>query len=148
MFAWQVIKQPPESWEVEVLNPPAWRGRFTSELGHEWWSPVLERHLDDKQNNPGESEVLAHLRAVAREHTVSKLEAVAKAARRLLAVRESGNLSENSLASDQLYDALRALDTQSRPTKVDSSRQLYVGDGRPAVRLPGYEREPEEVESL
>jgi hypothetical protein len=125
LVAIRTIKEPPDAWELEVTQPPEWRGRFTSADGETWWSPALGRVLGEHHENPGEARMLGNLRALARGHKLGRLEAVAKAA------RDVAKLGGQSPAMALLVSALRRLDGDSSFWPVSA----------------GYEPDPVEPES-
>jgi hypothetical protein len=175
LFAFTIIKEPPGPWEIEVRAPAEWAGRFRSQDGISWWSPVLDRPLGERHANPGEDHMLRRLQAIARAHEVTQLQAVAGAARELLNAIELTNLrtsddtSAVGRATDALADALEVLDG-AHPRVSDEAALVvarpgiyeyeakpfrhvspqYVGDGLPNVK--GYtptdnDPEPDEVPS-
>jgi len=163
LFAYKIVKEPPGAWEIDVRSPIEWAGRFRSQDGVAWWSPALDRPLGEHHSNPGEDRVLRGLQAVARGHELTQLRAVADAARKLLAIRESGSLSEVSLATDELAELLRELDgahpqvsdeaalVVTRPGIAETGgfhpvSPQYVGDGHPDLRRARYERTEETEE--
>lgn len=107
VFAYRIVKEPPNGWEVEIEKPLLWRGTFRSLDGIEWWSPVLERPLGDHHENPGEARTLERLRAIVRSHRLSLLERVADAARHLLEVDADFTVVE--VARGRLREALADL---------------------------------------
>lgn len=138
--AFKYIKEPPNGWEIEILKPALWRGRFTSVDGVTWWSPALERNLGLHHNNPGETAILETLRSIARNHRIADLEAVVSEARDLIEAWSTGRAIPDLF---RLRRAIAVLDGR-RPV-LRNDEPLYVGDGHPAARAR-YEpdSEPEE----
>ena len=139
-WALKYIKKPPLGWEIEVLTPLLWRGRFTSTDGITWWSPVLERNLGEHHSNPGEDKMLERLRALARNHHLARMETVVQEARTLVESWSTGSAVPDLFS---LRNAIAELD--GRRAAPRSTDPLYVGDGHPDVRRARYER-TEEIE--
>ncbi|HEX5865424.1 MAG TPA: hypothetical protein VF014_14425 [Casimicrobiaceae bacterium] len=124
LFCYKVIKEPPGPWEVQVEAPREWAGRFRSQDGVAWWSPILDRPLGEHHSNPGEDRILRNLQAIARGHELTQLRAVANAARELLAridlfrLRESSHCTDFTRASDELAVVLAERDRIDRLIKL------------------------------
>lgn len=127
VVAVKTIKEPPDTWEVEVDQPAQWRGRFTSADGETWWSAVLCRELGEhRDDNPGEARLLRNLRALARGHKLGRLEAVAVAARAVVHASNMGQVDRVLPALDGLRNALIEID--GPPSTCSAALARYERD--------------------
>lgn len=108
IFAWRVVKAPPEEWEIEVTSPPEWAGAFRSRDRITWLSLVLERPLREHDSD-SEDRILRNLRAVALGHLESLLRTVADAADAFVAAGDAdGGLGYESSELVALREAVQA----------------------------------------